>query len=399
MLRFTAIRSTTPANDYLERVLSDFEAQCGVKVDLQIQSWSTAWSELTQFGVHGNCPDVSVVGTTWVPSLVAMQSLKPFRQAEVEQLGSADAFLSAIWRAGCMQGRVWAIPWVADTRVIFYWRDALVEAGIDEALAFSTYDQFERTVARLAATTQPAIVTPTILDTQHTLQNLAPWVWSAGGDFRNPPGDRVVFDRSPTLEAIQRFFRLHRAMAGVVPHVLSEAESDGIFGTGRAALTVSGPWVIDEISSRQPERLQDLGAASLPGISYVGGSSIVIWGRSLYPAESLALVRHLTGRAVQERMAQLSGQLPARADALDVPLQTGHSHRAALAQSVRCGRTMPGDPLWGQIEARLHQTLGALWGTILESNVADWDRLIAEQLSRLASQLNRSLESYAEARR
>jgi len=87
-LRLSVIRSTEPAMEYLRSVLREYEADQRLKVDLLTQEWPTAWSDLIRITTHGIGPDVSVVGTTWIAALAAMQALRPFEPGEIEPLGA-----------------------------------------------------------------------------------------------------------------------------------------------------------------------------------------------------------------------------------------------------------------------------------------------------------------------
>ncbi|MFL7794490.1 MAG: hypothetical protein AB8I69_20275, partial [Anaerolineae bacterium] len=116
-------------------------------------AWEDAWEELAKIGLYRSGPDVSQVGTTWLEGLVASGSVRPFTVGEVNSMGGAAAFFPATWQTVLVpwgqSRKVWAIPWLVDTRVIFYWRDMLEEAGIDETTAFVTPAQVEETMARL----------------------------------------------------------------------------------------------------------------------------------------------------------------------------------------------------------------------------------------------------------
>lgn len=81
--------------EYLQQILREYEARQGLKIELMVQEWPTAWSELTTFATYRRGPDVSVVGTTWITTLEAMQALRPFAPAEIDRLDRAETFLRA----------------------------------------------------------------------------------------------------------------------------------------------------------------------------------------------------------------------------------------------------------------------------------------------------------------
>src|ERR1041384_5519381 len=119
--------SPEPALDLLPLV-----ERSGVKCHLRIMRWESAWNELVRVALDRLGPNVSQIGTTWVGNLAAMDVLRPFTFTEIESLGGPAAFLPASWETVLFmdQPHIWAIPWMAGTRVIYYWRDLLEQAGV-----------------------------------------------------------------------------------------------------------------------------------------------------------------------------------------------------------------------------------------------------------------------------
>src|SRR5258707_12145261 len=104
-------------------LLSQFEAEQGLRIRLRLLSWDRAWSDLVKVALYGDGPDVSEIGSTWLGDLVAMNALRPFSEAEIAALGRPGAFLPSAWQGGRLAGQkqTWAIPWLAGPRLGF-WR-------------------------------------------------------------------------------------------------------------------------------------------------------------------------------------------------------------------------------------------------------------------------------------
>ena len=47
--------------------LDDFESNHGVQVRTQNIDWNTAWDELLRIALYSQGPDVSEIGSTWLP--------------------------------------------------------------------------------------------------------------------------------------------------------------------------------------------------------------------------------------------------------------------------------------------------------------------------------------------
>lgn len=389
-LRLSVMRGTDQDMAFLRLVLTEFEARHHVTVDLIVLEWQTAWPQILNYATYGDSPDISLVGTTWITPLSGMQVLRPFSDAEARPYSDGVCLASA-WNAGTIARRNWALPWQVDTRVIYYWRSALKRAGIEEATAFSTFEAVEDTVRTLTANGQRAIVTPTVASTD-TLHSIAGWIWSAGGDFLSLDGKRVLFDEPQALAAIQRYYQLHRSLAGTTLVSLNESQADRAFVDGDAAIIISGPWIIDGVTEYRPTALDDLGIAAIPGTPYNGGSSFVIWRRSLQELAALDLIHFLMSRDIQKRMSRLFGQLPVRMDILTEVESNENRFFRVLSSNALKGRALPTGRLWGIVEERLVQTLGTIWKDVLDpSQPAELNDVVSTPLIRLAAQLNATL--------
>jgi multiple sugar transport system substrate-binding protein len=91
------------------------------------------------------------------------------------------------------------------------------------------------------------------------------------------------------------------------------------FARGRFTMWITGPWQLGEFRRRLPAELQDdWGTAPLPGptgaasgVSYAGGSSLVMFRASKHPAEAWKLIEFLSRAEQQTRFYRLTGDLPA----------------------------------------------------------------------------------------
>ncbi len=96
-------------------------------------------------------------------------------------------------------------------------------------------------------------------------------------------------------------------------------------------------------------------------------------------------------RVFQLRLSRNCGHLSARLDVLTDPELTADRFFAALSANVLRGRTLPKASLWGMIEDRLGQTVGAIWKDALDPFDADPRERVASPIRRLAQQLNNTL--------
>lgn len=394
---------TTPNKPGLfEDVLDEFEKRTGIHVILQKQNWDTAWNEITHNAIYRTGPDISEIGTTWISDLVIMDVLHPFSKSEIHELTASEPFLEPSWQAcvAVSDQKVWAIPWLADSRVIYYRQDLLEKAGINPDSAFETPESLIQNFSILLErfNADPKWPAPWVVPTQrcrNTLHHIASWVWKAGGDFLSPDGRTAMFHKPESIDGFARYFELGRYLAKEA-HNLDIFSSDEEYIQGRAAATISGQWLL--CKTNMLDVVAENTAIAFPfGVPFVGGSSLMIWHHTAHPREALALVNYLTSPEVQ-RKCRLEdiGLFSTRKHVLDeIAHQKTSLQRASLyeqiIQGLESGRSFHLAYLWGMSEERLNNTLGHIWEKVLQNPTIDPRKLITRELSALARRLNLAL--------
>jgi multiple sugar transport system substrate-binding protein len=358
----------------------------GVELLRQEFDYITGWSDFKRLAIYGGNLDVSEIGSTWVHDFAAMSVFRPFSATEIERLGGSKTFAPSIWASGESLGSVWAIPWMIDLSLVYYRRDLLAKAGIEEENAFQTPERFEQTLQQLK---EAGIAAPWVVPTLRSyinVHNLAMWIWQAGEDFVDKDGKSVLFDRPAVRSAIISFLRLHKFIPKEMYH-LADQDADQMFNDGRVAVVIGGPWDIIR-SARKPEVSANIGLAIPVGCSYIGGSSLVMWNRTDEPVAALELIAHLTSREFQINFPKRIGLLPGRLDSLEsFPLPDPSLYQLML-RALKRGRSLPNLGLWGLIEDRLVNVLPVLWDDILASPQPDLEALYDKYITPLTQRLN-----------
>jgi multiple sugar transport system substrate-binding protein len=387
-LEFSAILGNP--NDLV--VLERLDLDCQIRT----MSWETAWAELMKAALYQHGPDVSQIGASWISNLAAMRALRPFTQREIDNLGGPDAFVTASWEASQVpgRGRGWAIPWLTDVRVIYYWRDMLQKASVDEQSAFQTPAHIEETLDHLQ--TSGASKAPWIVVVQFpfaTLHNVASWVWGVGGELVSAGGRNARFSEPAALAGTRVYFGLHRYL----PPGIKDLEVDQIvnlFADRQAAVAMGTPnWLqlVRQRNKENPDVLANLGVALPPGPPYVGGSSLVVWRHSRDEWDAVDLVRQLISQEAQLEFCRGTGYLPARLDVLNEQPYSADPHYQVIVKALKAGRSFPTFRLWGLVEERLSAALSEIWDIILDDPSQDLDAIIARQLEPLSRRLDETL--------
>ncbi len=372
--------------------LERFEAHSPHRVRHILFPWASAWNELLSIGLHNRGPDISQVGTTWLGSLVGMQSLRPFTDSEITRIRGGGDFIPAAWTSSMIPGEAqhYAIPWIADTRLFLYRRDLLDKAGIDEAHAFESHEALVDTLRRLQAA---GIEMPLALSTrEEVVHNAAPWVWGAGGHFRSPDRRRLTFTDEKVLLGIEQFYSLHRFLSPPA-RGLTIMQLNDLFVAGQAAVILTVHNLIPQLVFHTPPvyGLANIGAAVCPGIPFIGGSSLVIWRHTTAENAALDLIRFLSTPEAQQSHYLHTSELPTRIDALESDLFKTNPLFKAVAQSLKTGRAFQSGYQWATVETRLSSVLNQLWQDLFQDPSLDLRGEIASRLGDISSRLERTL--------
>lgn len=368
-------------SDVLQSALAEFEARTRIHVHVQLVSWDTGWEDMVRIALNPEGPEVSEVGSTWIPSFVSMNTLCSFPNYEIGRMGGARAFLSVAWESGALPDTLgspvtWAIPWNTDTHLIFYRRDLLAKAGVDEATAFQSHAHLIDALQRLldSGIAAPMIIYAT-LPIRDQLHILASWVWGAGGHFISADGRRTLFAEPEALAGMRAFFELGRFMSPDI-HNLSRQQYYALFQEGKAAIIIRGLGFIETFRNlpTAPEVTANLEVAPVPGVPFVGGTNLVVWQHCRRTREAMELVRFLTGQRMQTRYLTPANRFPARLQALESPPFTTDPEYIAVAQSLKTGRGFRAPYMWGLVEERLLAVLSQLGLTSLPTPTSMWIR-------------------------
>jgi len=389
-IEFSICIDPTQDTSDLQRLL----AKSHIRYRLQTIAWDDYIHELMQVAIYGRGPDISQSGAPLVSDLVAMNGIRPFEKSEIAMLGGAGVFHRAVWDSSrrVNEERVWAVPWLADPRAIFYWRDMLESAGVTEESAFESFDQMEDTLARLRAN---GVQTPWVIPTGRSvslLQVAASWIWACGGDFVSWDGRKALIDQPEALAGLRVYYGLHRYLPETDgPIDISEAVK--FFQERKAAVTMGSPRIGMSVLEHLPEQRTNLGIALPPGPPLVGGSSLVIWKHTKQVETTFALVRYLTSKEAQVEYLKQTGYLPSRRDALAEPPFATDPFFQGLARALEHGRPFPVVRLGGLLEGRLILPLSGIWEDIHTDPGRDIDQTMVDHLAPFAKRINIMLGS------
>ena len=338
--------------EVIAQLLPEFEQRNpGVRVIVQQLPWTAAHEKLLTAFAGDALPDLCQLGNTWVPEFAALGALEPLdARVAASSIVKQEDYFAGIWDTNRVDATLRGVPWYVDTRLLFYRRDLLAQAGFDHPpRSWEEWGRMMAAVKKRGGPERYAVLLP--LNEFEPLLALSlqarPLLADGGrrGDFRGE-GFRHALDFY--VEA----FRNDWAPS------MSDTQISNVwteFGRGLFAFYVSGPWNIAEFKKRlPPERQRDWMTAPLPGpngpgASIAGGSSLVIVRTSRHKDAAWRLIEYLSEPGVQQRFHALTGNLPPRrATWADARLASDPYARAFRDQLERV-RPAPAVPEWERI--------------------------------------------------
>jgi len=354
------------------------------------------WSSVSHTMTYQSGADITEVGASWVKSIVATNSVRPFSTEEFLSFGGPNAFVIPAWRSpkDKEDETVYSIPYRADARLVYYRRDLLAKAGINEETAFSTPEQMLQTLESLKRiAVQSPFIAPVATQRFMNLSFLASWVWSVGADFIDTNGRRVTFDQPNAFVGIADYLRATSYMATQF-HKLEPAESDAEFCKGNVAVALSGPWLYFILQEQEEfaHVRENFGIASPPGQACRGGTHLVIWEHCKEEEAAFDFIRFLTSARVQADLSGLAFTLPARLAAIRATRYADDPNYQKIVDAIHSGRSYGASPLWSIVEDHLSRLLVQVSAEYLETPDIDLDAFLAIRLKPLARLINITMQ-------
>jgi multiple sugar transport system substrate-binding protein len=337
------------------KLLPDFErAHPDIHVVVQQLPLTAAHQKLLTAFAGGSTPDLSQLGNTWLPELVALDALEPLqKRVDASAMVKQGDYFASIWATNVIGGKLYGVPWYVDTRLLFYRKDLLQKAGFDHPPR--DWAEWRR---MLAALTHPQQKVYGILLPANEYEQLMSLALQQPDNLLREHGRYGNFESAGFRRALSFYvdtFRLHQAPA------ITNVEAGNPwteFGNGTYAFYFSGPWNIGEFRRRLPASQQDRwDTAPLPGpdgvaglgIGAAGGSSLVVFRRSRHQQAAWILIEYLSQPEVQRRFYDLLGDMPPRRSSWEHGALHDDPQARAFREQLERVRPSPRVPEWERI--------------------------------------------------
>ena len=327
------------SEDDVRAMTKDFEAaHPGASVNLEFVPYESLYDKIVAArGAGGSGYDVILFDAIWPPAFSTNDILVDV--TERTKAFDQNAVFDGAWATVAYDNKRWGMPWILDTKYLFYNTEMLAKAGI--AAPPKTWSEL---LAQAKTIKAKGIVEYPIVwswaQAEAVICDYATLVSAGQGDFYE--NGKPVFDKGPSLAALK--FMVETVKDGVTnPNSKEYLEEDvrKVFSAGQAAFALN--WTYMYAKSQDPKESQvvgKVGIAPAPGIEGKAAASAVNGSMGLgvttgSTKKDLAwtYVQYMTSQPVQNKYAQLS--LPIWKSSYDDPaVSKGQENMVAAAKTA-----------------------------------------------------------------
>lgn len=342
----------------LESLAKEFEKQNpDAHVHITPIPWDAAHDKLTTAIAGGKGPDVSLIGTTWMAEMAAMNGF----QATPQQI-APSAFFPGQWDTTKYDGTAYGVPFIADTSVIYYRTDIAAKAGIDKPAAdWAGFYEDLQAIQKTAGKQNPKLRYASGLQTGFNAWLFwLPLVWQSGGDIYDPAAKKFTFDTPQVAEALEYYGKIFKnRMAPTDKTDGQQGFHDGLIGTLQQSASVGG-----NLHKDSPDLDAKWQTVPLPrnkqAAGLAGGTDLAVFRSSHNKDAAWKFVRFLTDAKNLAVYGTATNQLPAVAATWDDQRIAGNSKLAAFREQLKVTKAPPAITTWQQIASEIDSELEKL---------------------------------------
>jgi multiple sugar transport system substrate-binding protein len=371
----------------LKPSLDRFTEKTGVKVNLEVISWTDLYNRILTAVTSGDGPDVLNIGNTWAVTLQETGAFEPVEGALLEAVGGKDRFLKTSWSTGGAEGKTpTSVPLYGLAYNMYYNTKMFKEAGIEKAPV--TWEEFVADAKKLTKDTNGdgkpdqwgfTAAGASVSANSHQafirgLQN--------GGTLFDKDG-KPTFDSDPQLAGVKQFIDL---MAN--DNVMSPTDAELSQGSQKVDNVINGKaaMMFDQspLKNFDARGFKDWAVAPIPMLtagatgeagtqSHVAGINLSIFKNSKNKDNAIKLAGFLTSDAEQVALNKSYSSLPvvtgASSDAAFQTAEVKAKNDALANHSV----PMPLIAKEGQMETLTGTAIKNLFAKAATGTVSDAD--------------------------
>jgi ABC-type glycerol-3-phosphate transport system substrate-binding protein len=341
--------------------LADFDRMNGTSSTAQFMVFQESIQKTQAAIAAGSPPDLGQQGPDVTMQFTAAGNLLPIDDVAAQITPTLaplqrDAFVS-------YGGHSYSVPWYIETRVLFYHRDLLEQAGVQPP---TTWSEWAEVAKALTTPDQFGFIVP--MEGTNPGQLFIP-LGIANGGLVIDGSERVMADSAEMMEALKfvtDFYLTHKTMDEAAL-TYKQTDLQQLFILKKVAMVVDNGQLARAVMEQAPQVVDTLGAVTLPvnkpgqtTRSFLGGWQLFVFANGKNPQAGLELLKWMydTEWYADYTQRTLGAALPVTKAALQTPFYANDPIRGVLVKqmetAVRYGGPIFGTtPYMGEAEGKL----------------------------------------------
>lgn len=335
----------------VRQIINEFERQNKCRVDVSELSWNDGKTKLIIAFNSRTAPDVLELGSDWIAQFSSAEVLEPVDT----NFFSHRNFFEYTLQPAKTKGKLYALPWIIGTRVLFCNRDLMQKCGIENPpKTIDELIQFSRAINESGLGYGFGCNGS---DPHRLYKKILPLIWTYGGEIQDSNGN-IKINSPQVARAFQTYFELSRL--GIIE---TQKQIDLLFVQGKIGFCFSGEWLL-ELIQKSPQKFNFSanlmpGSGNSPGISFAGGEYLAINKESKNKDLAKKLIQFLLS---EQSLKKLVTQIPEAGFPADTILlyksfNDLNSHKRVFAEQLKYSKMTPVHPRWIEIESIIEKSL------------------------------------------
>ncbi len=244
----------------MEQVVKEFNQQYTGQIELKYQPIAGNYVlKLTSELAAGNAPDIFYLDSSYAQQFIRSGAIYPLDYFIQKDNFPISDFSTSLLKPFEYNGRIYGIPKDFSTLALFYNKDLFNKYGV--SYPTNNWTWFDMLDAAEKITHPASSIYGLVLD-NNALNRIIPFIYQNGGKLVNPNFSTALNDPAD-VQAMQFYFDLHtKYKVAVSPQDVGAGWLGPAFGSGKIAMTESGPWMYSFLKQSYPQL--NFGMTQLP---------------------------------------------------------------------------------------------------------------------------------------
>ena len=366
--------------EWVQQAVADFNAsRSDIQIELEFRDWATQRESLISTTIVGDGPDIVRVNHSYsvefggLGGFYALENFPDFPQVK-------ERIVDNVWEHVAYDGKHYGLPVTMLPFVLAVNTDIMARMGLEVP---KTWEEMLALGPNFAGTGIELFTIPGGLNLD-TAYCFLPLVYKAGGRVLNDDWSAAAFNGPAGQAALE--FLLEMKTKGYLPAASAAYafdENSAHWATGRAALSIEGPWWQDILHGSYDFDLNNLALVQIPApTEHIGPHEsrtlldvimIAITGYTKVPNEAWEVVKALNlDHPVWRNPNPTMGGIPTLKAAYAEGVQSDYIDLDQLAIAGANGLAWPGHPAIIQIQRHIANAVNmALTGSLSPKEALD----------------------------